>query len=97
MDVDVEGAVIGQVKPERLGLAAQVAQGCLRALFHHLAQRTGQHQGALARHAGRFDEQDLPAHRSPAQTGGDAEFLDGLGGFIQEPDGARGNRAAPAG
>src|SRR5690606_6885301 len=45
---------------------------CLRALAHHLAELAGQDQVALAREAGRLDEQDVAADRRPGEAGGDA-------------------------
>ena len=60
------------VDPEARRLALDQRQRRLRALAHDLAELAGQDQAALARDAGRLDEQDVAADRRPGQAGRDA-------------------------
>ena len=84
VNVDVEFCVIGQVDAQGLGLAAQITEGGLRAFLHDFAERTGEQQAAFAGHARGFDEQNFAADGRPGQAGGDAVFLDGFGGLVDE-------------
>ena len=69
---------------ELVGLAAQIAEGGLRAFLHHVAERAGEQEATLAGHARDLDEEDFAAHRRPGQPGGDAEFGDFLRRFRDE-------------
>ena len=51
----------------------------MRRFLHDVTQLSGQHQIALAVHAGCFDKQDVAAHWRPGQAGGDAGFRGPLG------------------
>jgi len=72
--VDVVFAVIVQVEVKRGSLAAQITQAGLGAFLHHVAQRTGEQEISLARHARDFDVKHFPAGGRPSQARGDPVF-----------------------
>jgi hypothetical protein len=88
MDVEVEPVEVGEVDLEVFGLGAEEADGGLGTFLHDVAERAGEHESALAGHAGDFDEEDIAADGGPGHTDGDAGFRDGFGGFREEACGA---------
>ena len=55
-----------------LPVRANPGEGDLRRLLHHVAQLAGEHEAALAVHAGRLDEEDVAARASDGKPGGHA-------------------------
>ena len=72
--VDVDVRLLEHVRRDAELLRARLdeRQRGLRAFLHHVAQLSGQDELAVARHARRFDEQDVAADRRPRETGRDA-------------------------
>ncbi len=54
------------------GMGPHHAERGLSALPHHVAELAGHLELPLPGHAGRFDEEDVAAHRGPGETGHDA-------------------------
>ena len=54
------------------GLSLYQTERRLRRLLHDIAELPGQYQLAAARHARRFDEEDVTADRRPGKPCGDA-------------------------
>ena len=90
-EVDVDVLLLEQlgIDLERITPAADVAQRCLGALLHDIAQLAREDQQALPRHPQGLDEQHVAAHGGPGQARdhADAWSLEAL--VLQELHGAQ--------
>src|ERR1051326_3732489 len=84
VNMNVVFVVIRKVDAEQFGLAPQIAESSLRALFHHFSQRACEQQAAFARHACRLNEKYFSADWSPCQSSGYAVFFDRFGRFVRK-------------
>ncbi|OQC02803.1 MAG: hypothetical protein BWX80_03015 [Candidatus Hydrogenedentes bacterium ADurb.Bin101] len=74
MDMEVLILVKAGVYPPSHGIGADVGKGRRRGFLHDLAQLSGEHQSALARHKARFHAEGFSACLRPCQADGDPRF-----------------------
>ena len=74
-EMDVEIPLLEQfhINSEGFAAAADVAQSCLGAFFHHIAQLAREDQTAFAGHGQRLDEQHFAAGAGPREPRDDAD------------------------
>ena len=84
--MDVEVGLVEEVSrhAELVGVGADVAERGLRALFHHVAQLTGESQLALAGHLRGLHEENGPTYRRPGQTRRHTRIFGALGDLARE-------------
>ena len=82
VDVVLGEVVVGQ--PEFARTRAQERHRRLRALLHHVAELSGEHELSRSRHRLRLDEDDVAADRRLRHAGRDADRGDALSHFVEE-------------
>ncbi len=84
MDVNVVFLEKGWVDLERFRPVLDDAERRHRAFPHDLAKLARQDQLAVARHAGRLNEENIATHRGPGEAGGDAWHAGAHGHLVFE-------------